>query len=260
MHETLFFFEVIPAHSAAAPMSSVPAERDRLQRVLTAIAQRRAATDASDAEVLCMATIDILDVGGAGISVHGPSGAIYSVGVAGPDMARLHELERTLGEGPCIDAFNHRNPTAEPDLAEVSKLRWPAFCAEALLRTSARAAFGYPLRMGDECFGALNLYNTRAGPLTADQHEDALLLADLSTRNILTNPDPEQTQEAPALEILGAIHIQVEVHQATGMVSAQLSVPVADALALLRARAFAEGRTIGEVAADVVARRTRFEA
>jgi hypothetical protein len=43
------------------------------------------------------------------------------------------------------------------------------------------------------------------------------------------------------------------------MVSVQLSVGIEDAHVALRARAFADGRPVGEVAADVVARQVRFE-
>jgi len=49
------------------------------------------------------------------------------------------------------------------------------------------------------------------------------------------------------------------VHQASGMVSAQLEVGVGEALARLRARAFADGTGLGAVARQVVARRLRFD-
>jgi hypothetical protein len=50
-----------------------------------------------------------------------------------------------------------------------------------------------------------------------------------------------------------------EIHQATGMISVQLGVGIAEALSRLRARAFAEGRPLSELAADVVTRRRRFD-
>lgn len=48
------------------------------------------------------------------------------------------------------------------------------------------------------------------------------------------------------------------VHQASGMVSAQLDVSVGEALARMRAYAFADDRPLARVAEDVVARRLRF--
>ena len=44
------------------------------------------------------------------------------------------------------------------------------------------------------------------------------------------------------------------------MISVQLSITIPKALTRLRARAYAENRSIGAVAADVVARRLRVEA
>ena len=52
---------------------------------------------------------------------------------------------------------------------------------------------------------------------------------------------------------------RAEVHQASGMISVQLNVSLAEALVRLRAHAYAQERPIAEVAADVVARRLRFE-
>ena len=55
------------------------------------------------------------------------------------------------------------------------------------------------------------------------------------------------------------VPFRAAVHQASGMVSVQLGISVGDALSRLRARAFAADRTIGDVAADVVARQLRFD-
>ncbi|MFF3275851.1 ANTAR domain-containing protein, partial [Streptomyces chrestomyceticus] len=48
------------------------------------------------------------------------------------------------------------------------------------------------------------------------------------------------------------------VHQASGMVSVQAGISLAQALLRLRAHAFRHGRTVAEVAEDVVARRLHF--
>ena len=49
------------------------------------------------------------------------------------------------------------------------------------------------------------------------------------------------------------------VHQATGMITIQLGTSLADALLRLRAHAYASGRTVSDIAADVVDRRLRFD-
>ena len=52
---------------------------------------------------------------------------------------------------------------------------------------------------------------------------------------------------------------QVVTHQATGMVSVQLGVTLAQAQVVLRAAAYAEGSRLSEVAREVVARQRRFD-
>jgi hypothetical protein len=52
---------------------------------------------------------------------------------------------------------------------------------------------------------------------------------------------------------------RIVVHQATGMVSVQLGVTVGDALARLRGFAVTADRPLEQVAADVVARKLRFD-
>ncbi len=52
---------------------------------------------------------------------------------------------------------------------------------------------------------------------------------------------------------------RIVIHQATGMIAAQLDDTIANALARLRAAAFASGRPIYDLAKDVVERRVRFD-
>ena len=62
---------------------------------------------------------------------------------------------------------------------------------------------------------------------------------------------------AAELEIGADFHLVV--HQASGMVAAQLDTTMAEGLIRLRAHAFANDLTLTAVAAAVVARRLRFE-
>ena len=62
---------------------------------------------------------------------------------------------------------------------------------------------------------------------------------------------------SPELEILASD--RAELHQAAGMVSVQLGVDVREALVRLRAYAYASGRSLIQVAADVVAGRLHLD-
>ena len=88
-----------------------------------------------------------------------PRGSLSSTN----DVSQLiEELQFTLGEGPCVDAYQQDKVVAEPDLAEPVAERWPAFTPPAL-RAGVRAVFGFPLRVGTVRLGAQPLPRP-AGP------------------------------------------------------------------------------------------------
>ena len=170
----------------------------------------------------------------------------------------LVDLEFTVGEGPCHDASVLDRPVLEPDLANPTPPgRWPAF-APAGARTRARAVFGFPVHIGAARLGAIGLYRDRPGTLGDDQHADALVVADMCARAVLTT----QAGAPPgvvAADLAADASFQPVVHQASGMVSVQLGIGVADALVRLRAYAYRADRTITYVAEAVVTRRLSFD-
>ena len=96
-----------------------------------------------------------------------------------------------------------------------------------------RAVFGFPLHVGAVRLGALNLYRDRPGPLTDEQHADALVMADVAAQAVLVlqaNAPPGQL----AAELEAGADFQYVVHQAAGMVAVQLDVSVAQALIRLQ--------------------------
>lgn len=182
-----------------------------------------------------------------------PSGSVCtSNGVS----ARIEELQYDLGEGPCVDAFLHDRPVLEPDLAHPLVPRWVAF-SEAALVAGARAIFGFPLRVGAVRLGALNLYRDQPGPLTDEQHADALVLADVAAGAVLALQAHAPADRLDA-QLVTSADFHLVVHQAAGMVAGQLNVPVGEALIRLRAHAFGSGIGLTDLARAVVARTYRF--
>jgi hypothetical protein len=167
----------------------------------------------------------------------------------------IEDLQYTLGEGPCVDAYRHDRVVAEPDLAEPVTHRWPAF-TPSVLQAGVRAIFGFPLRVGAVHLGALNLYRDRPGPLTSDQQADALVMADVAARWVLeTQAGAPLDTVAEELEAGADFHFVV--HNAAGIVSVQEGISVSEALIRLRAFAFGSDRPLADVAQDVIARKLR---
>jgi hypothetical protein len=156
-----------------------------------------------------------------------------------------------------VDAYREDRPVLEPDLAEPRTARWHAFTGPAI-EAGVRAIFGFPLQVGAIRIGALNLYCDRPGPLTEDQHADALVMADVAAQAVLTlqaNAPPGKL----AAELEAGSDFQYVVHQAAGMVAVQLDVSIGHALIRLRAYAFGNDRPLADVAQDVVAKQLRFD-
>ena len=130
----------------------------------------------------------------------------------------------------------------------------------AAVDSGARALFALPLHVGAIRLGVMDLYRTRPGPLSRRELADALAFAETMGMLLLdgragVQPDsagPARLRDDPTAH-------QAQVHQATGMILAQLGVSPEAAFARLRAYAFAHDRRLGDVARDVIERRLRFE-
>jgi hypothetical protein len=169
----------------------------------------------------------------------------------------IEQLQYAFGEGPCVDAYRQDFPVLEPDLAQPSTPRWLAFAPPAIA-AGVRAVFGFPLQVGAVRLGALNLCRDRPGPLSDDQHADALVVAGIAAQAILVLQAGAPPEEI-ASELGAGADFHYVAHQASGMVAAQLEVSVGQALVRLRAYAFGNDRDLTDVAKDVVARKLRFD-
>ena len=207
---------------------------------------------------LCHVCAAATETTGAGIMLMSGDVPRGSVCTTDDVSSVIEQLQYDLGEGPCVDAYRLDRPVSEPDLAEPDALRWPAFTGPAL-DVGARAVFGFPLQVGAVRLGAMNLYRDRIGSLTDEQHADALVMADVAARAVLVMQAHAPAGELAA-ELEAGADFQYVVHQAAGMVAAQLEVSVGQALVRLRAHAFGNDRPLTQVAEDVVARDLRFDA
>ena len=226
------------------------AER-RIERVLEALA---AQPDGPLAQRLCAAAAACLDAEGAGITLVSEDQALDTVCTT--EGGRVGEtLQSDLGEGPAHDAHRFGWPVLVDDLAQDDT--WPAF-GPAAVAAGVGSTFAFPLRRGSVRVGALTLYRRSTGRLSREHHADALVLARLALDLVLALQSDNPPGELDASFIDGAANT-AGIHQASGMVSVQLGVDVGAALAVLRARAYTEERSLRSVAEDVVAHRLRLD-
>jgi len=224
---------------------SMAATHRRLERLHRAAAMaHRAQTDrlthTTLTSRLLVTVAGALRARGAALTLLGPDRYQESAIASDPTAAAAQELEFTLGEGPAHDAARQlrlvvADATTMPD-------RWAQY-TRALTELGFRSVTAAPLCLGRTCVGVLTAFNPADDTAAVTTRvAGAVFHKVLATDATLVSADDRNV-----------------VHQATGMIAARLRCPIDDALAMLRARAFAENEAIGVLARRVVDRKVVFE-
>jgi GAF domain-containing protein len=201
---------------------------------------------------LCDMCAEVTGMAGAGIMLMTDGQHRGMVGASDPTAHLVEELQFTMGEGPCVDAWHERQPVLEPDLAAPATSRWPGFTQPAV-DAGVRSIFGIPLDNGGLCVGALDLYDHRPGSMSDRQLDDAVAMGRVVADAVITmQADAEPGTVADGLQ--PALRYQAVVHQAVGMLSARLDITVDEALVRLRAYSYAQDRSIRDVSRSIVNR------
>jgi hypothetical protein len=206
---------------------------------------------------LCGAAVKSLPAWGAGLSLMSEAGVRGVAAASDAASERIDELQFSLGEGPCMDAFTTRRPVLEPDLSTGGRARWPMYAAAAE-GEGVRAAFAFPLQVGAARLGVLDLYREEPGSLTAEELAQALIFADVATAMLLDAQEKARPGDAAA-GLDEALEYRFELYQAQGMVMVQAGISLVEALALLRAYAYSHDRDLADVAREVVTRGLKFD-
>ncbi|MFC6707065.1 GAF and ANTAR domain-containing protein [Flexivirga alba] len=174
----------------------------------------------------------------------------------------VEQAQHIVGEGPSLDAFTRARPVLVPDLGHAEwQAAWPGLI-DRLARLPVAALFAFPMRLGATVIGIALCYSRAAGELDRDDLAFALGASDILTAALSQVGEKWVLVDGHDGAWLGdGIPGSRVVHQATGMSMVQLGgVPSAIAFARLRAHAFAHGRTLEDVSADIVARRLVLQA
>lgn len=201
---------------------------------------------------LCSAFAQVVGADGAAVSLGSTTSTRSLLAVTDRTTEQVEDLQDMLGEGPSIRALLGDGPSildGQPGTAKA----WPALVTALLEHTAGRpppALYAFPMQPQQAVLGVLTAHQTDHSGLRVDLHE-AQFLANAIGVAVLGDLDPG-----------GATHerwlVRDRISQATGMVIAQLGIPASDALAVLRAHAYANNVTLSEVSRRVVDRDLRF--
>ncbi|WP_405163652.1 GAF and ANTAR domain-containing protein [Nocardia sp. NBC_01499] len=206
---------------------------------------------------ICQACLRVLAFERAAIAVNVESTG-WEVLCASDSVAeRIEGLQATVGEGPGIEAAISGIPVFVDDFALIYR-RWPLLGA-ALDLSDRGAMCALPLQVGAAQVGVLDLYHHEPGLERADWAA-AFSVARMVTVILLGDGHADGNGADVALGSWWDPQPRAqEIHQASGMIAAQLSISVRQAYGRLQARAFADDRTLADIAHDVVTRQLRFD-
>ncbi|MGA9874060.1 MAG: GAF and ANTAR domain-containing protein [Rhodococcus sp. (in: high G+C Gram-positive bacteria)] len=217
----------------------------------------------------CRAIISGADVCGVAVTLMSSNGARELVYASDAVAQHLDDIQFTTGIGPCLDAFTSATPVLCPDLrADDYAERWLGFTDDALA-LGAASVFAFPLTGGPSVFGAIEIYRTWPGDLGSDEYLAASRGAETTAHLLLSLFSGTSVGEVAGSEAAGlpdtdpdrvwdSEYARPQVNHAAGMVSVQMDVGIDDAMATMRSRAYADHRSITDIADDVVARRLNF--
>jgi hypothetical protein len=238
---------------------------DDLSELREAVAVALRGPDPLEAlRVVCRSTAEALSVDGAAISAIASTQHRETLCASDRVADGLEELQFTLGEGPCFEAFDAGVPVLVPDLDIASGSRWPIYASQVVERSRARAVFVFPLTFGSLRVGTMSTYRAAPGPLEPETLAAGNELAETATLVLLGLQDPigtaarlQREASAGSLGVRVAQHDQV--HIAAGMLAEQLGLSPDEAFDQMRGHAFTESRLLVDVASDILAHRLRLD-
>ncbi len=209
-------------------------------------------------ERLARAVARVLPVDGAGISLFFADHRRLPLGASGPAASIAERLQFTAGEGPCLSAHAERRPVVADEATIQS--RWPAFYDGLVAGTSIRGVISLPLEDELRGIGALDLYTVPPNDVTSLGLADALSIsAEVTALLGTTDRAARSRSHGPVWLDAPAAERRSVLWQAMGFLNSGLELSSADALALLRAHAYAEGEDLEELARRVIDREIPLE-
>ncbi|MEJ7799334.1 MAG: EAL domain-containing protein [Ilumatobacter sp.] len=147
--------------------------------------------------------VDVLPVTGAGVTLISPDLSPKYVAASNETALGFERLQSTSGDGPCLVAYQSGEPVAIPDLSVDD--RFPVF-GPAARAAGLAAVFTFPLRHGEGCLGALDLYRETTGSLNLHQTTTAETMADVVSACLINAQAREDATAAADAYLHDSLH------------------------------------------------------
>lgn len=211
-------------------------------------------SDSVDDDPICAVFLTMLPIHHVGVSTLGDPFDVETVCASDGAAAALEEVQLSSGVGPGWDARIARAPVLLHDLRDATTTDWPMLRSVAAYH-GVRSLYAFPMTVGALEVGVVDLYADGLGALKQRDLALASVMADAAAlrifERVLSGNDADGGSGGSSRRV---------VHQATGMVCAQLRVNSNDALVVIRAHAFASGRSVTQIAESIISREIDFTA
>jgi GAF domain-containing protein len=195
--------------------------------------------------------VRLLDVTSAGLLLADTSGVLHLLAASSEATGELELYQLQRNEGPCLDCFHSGEPVSVPDLSSETG-HWPQFTAAAASAGFA-AVHAVPMRLRDTVLGALNLFNTRTGPLAEEDLALAQALAHVASV-ALVQDKAAADEDLVVSQLNSALTSRVVLEQAKGVLAQVGAVDMGDAFTSLRSYARDHNQRLTDVASAVATR------
>jgi GAF domain-containing protein len=173
---------------------------------------------------------------------------LRNLAVSDPRAALVEELQAEHGEGPCIDAFDDKQPAAADDLGRED--RWPAFSPEAA-RRGLLAVLASPIPYSEQAVGVVAVFAAEPHPWSEGEREAIVAFTELVALLILNAMEATERGRLAA-ELQGALDSRVVIEQAKGVLVGRHGLTTRQAFERLRRQARDQRRPLSQVARAVV--------
>jgi GAF domain-containing protein len=173
---------------------------------------------------------------------------LRNLAVSDRRAALLEELQATHGEGPCVDAFDGKQPVAVDDLGRED--RWPAFSADAA-RRRLLAVLASPIPYSEQAVGVVAVFAAEPHPWTEAEREAIVAFTELVALLVLNAMEATERGRLAA-ELQVALDSRVVIEQAKGVLVGRHGLTTRQAFERLRRQARDQRRPLSEVARAVV--------
>lgn len=192
----------------------------------------------------------ILGAGTAGVLLEGGAGSLQLAAATSEEMEVIERVEINSKEGPCIDAYMTRQAVVVSDLDAVSD-RWPRVVPR-LREMGMASGVAFPIKLRDDCIGALNLYRHETGTFADEHLRLGQAFADIAAIGILQQRRIAEANERTE-QLQRALTSRIIIEQAKGVVVANEGVSPAEAFDRIRRYARREQIRIHDLSEDIVA-------